>query len=220
MAEFHKKLPHKSAESIGAVYCRYSTRFQDSIGDQVRKIMEDAVRRGIFVPRENVLFDMAVRGYKSQRSGLDQLRELLDGKKVSFVLFFATNRLFRKLHRTLEFVEEKVVEQGMNAIFVQSGVDTQDTERWRMLLTFHSMMDEFVVGMYAGNIRAAHEGLLEKQLVFGTISYGYNGEPIEGEKTRRGRPRRRLIIDPDTHVVVRQIFKWYVTDRLSINNII
>jgi hypothetical protein len=112
MAEFHKKLPRHSAESVGAVYCRYSTRFQDSIGDQVRKIMEDAVRRGIFVPREYVLFDMAIRGYKSKRSGLDQLRELLSGKKVSFVLFFATNRLFRKLHRTLEFVEEKIVDEG------------------------------------------------------------------------------------------------------------
>jgi len=81
------------------------------------------------------------------------------------------------------------------------------------------MMDEFVVGTYADNIRAAHEGLLEKRLVFGTISYGYTGEPIDGETTRRGRPRRRLIIDPVTSTVVGQIFVWYVVDRLAIDEI-
>ena len=220
VAQFHDKLSRQAANGIGAIYCRYSTRFQDSIGDQVRKIMEEAVRLGIFVPRENILFDLAVRGYKSQRAGLDQLRQLLRQKKVSVVMFFATNRLFRKVHRTLEFVEEEVVERGIDAIFVKSGVDTRDKDRWRMLLTFHSMMDEFVVGMYADNIRAAHEGLMEKRLVFGTISYGYGGEPIDGETTRRGRPRRKLIIDECSSAVVRQVFDWYVVERLTIDEII
>lgn len=220
VAEFHDRLPRQLAKAIGAVYCRYSTRFQDSIADQVRTILEEAVRRGIFVPLEYIFFDLAVRGYKSQRAGLDQLRQVLRSGTVSVVMFFATNRLFRKVHRTLEFVEEQLVEKGVDAIFVKSGVDTSDANRWRMLLTFHSMMDEFVVGMYADNIRAAHEGLLEKRLAFGTISYGYTGEPIEGQFTRRGRPRRRLAVDPVTSVVVAQIFVWYVVERRKINDII
>lgn len=76
VAAFHAKMPRKRAAAVGAIYCRYSTRHQDSIVDQVRKILEDAVRRKVFIPREHVFFDLAVRGYKSQRAGLDHVRSL------------------------------------------------------------------------------------------------------------------------------------------------
>jgi site-specific DNA recombinase len=74
--------------------------------------------------------------------------------------------------------------------------------------------------MYVENIRAAHQGLLDKRIVFGTLSYGYGGEPIEGAFTKRGRPRRRIVIDPVTAEIVRRIFSWYVDERLSINEIV
>ena len=45
--------------------------------------------------------------------------------------------------------------------------------------------------VYAENVRAAHEGLLEKRLVFGTISFGYTGEPIPRTATPRGLRRQR-----------------------------
>ena len=76
VAAFHAMMPRTSATVVGAIYCRYSTRHQDSIVDQVRKILEDAVRRKVFIPREHVFFDLAVRGYKSQRAGLDHVRSL------------------------------------------------------------------------------------------------------------------------------------------------
>ncbi|HBO43084.1 MAG TPA: hypothetical protein DD670_03950, partial [Planctomycetaceae bacterium] len=220
VADFQARLPDSDGKPIGAVYCRYSTVHQDSIADQVRSILKDAERQGIFVPRKNVFYDMAVRGYKQERNGLNNLRECLKAGRVSVVMFFATNRLFRKMHRSLQFVEEEIVEAGLRAVFVKSGVDTQDKERWRMLLAFHSMMDEFVVGMYAENIRSAHEGLFAKQLVFGTISYGYRGEAIAGQTTRRGRPRKKLTIDPVTSMIVNRIFTWFCADRISINEII
>ncbi|MCC6127305.1 MAG: hypothetical protein IT426_20270 [Pirellulales bacterium] len=59
-AEFHAKLPRAEAEATGAVYARYSTRLQDSVADQVRGILEDALRMKIFVPREMIFFDLAV----------------------------------------------------------------------------------------------------------------------------------------------------------------
>jgi hypothetical protein len=82
------------------------------------------------------------------------------------------------------------------------------------------MMDQFVVSMYADNVRAAHEGLLEKRLVFGTISFGYKGEPIEGQFTKRKRPRSLLAIDPEAAPWVVRIFKWYVEDRLPVEQIV
>lgn len=74
--------------------------------------------------------------------------------------------------------------------------------------------------MYADNIRASHEGLLEKKHVFGTLSFGYRGEPIEGVTTARGRARCLIVLDDATARVVRQVFQWYVNQKLSIEEII
>jgi len=217
IAEFHALLPREQAEAIGAIYARYSTRYQDSIADQVRGILQDAVCRRIFVPRDYIFFDLAVRGCKSQRQGLDQVRALLSNKTVNVFMLFATNRLFRKMYRSLEFVDKVVKEWGIRCIFVKSGVDTADKKRWEMLLQVHAMIDQFVVTVYADNVRAAHEGLFEKRLVFGTISFGYTGQPIEGQFTKRKRPRCRLVVDPETAKWVIAIFKWYVEEGISMD---
>jgi hypothetical protein len=82
------------------------------------------------------------------------------------------------------------------------------------------MMDEFTGSMYADNVRAAHQGLFEKLLVFGTITFGYKGEPIEGQFTKRRRPRCLLVIDPETARWVVHIFTWYVVDRVSVHEIV
>jgi DNA invertase Pin-like site-specific DNA recombinase len=218
-AEYHARLPREKARQTGAAYARYSSRFQHSIADQVRGLFEAAVQRGVFIPREHVYFDLAVRGCKEERPGLDGLRALLGRGGLDVLLIFTTNRLFRKTYKALQFVEEEVVERGIRCLFVKSGVDSADTQRWRMLLQIHAMTDEFIVGMYAENIRAAHEGLFDRRLVCGTLSYGYAGEPIAGEFTRLKRPRCRLVIDPVTAGWVRQVFNWFVTDLLPLDEI-
>jgi hypothetical protein len=219
-AEFHARLPRERARAVGAAYARYSSRFQDSILDQVRSIFEDALRKGVFIPAEHVFFDLAVRGCKSDREGLNALRDCLGRRAAAVAFFFATNRLFRKVYRSLQFVEEQLVEKGVRAVFVKSGVDTAEGKRWRGLLNMHAMMDEFVVGMTADHVRAAHEGLLEKRLVFGTISFGYAGAPLEGQTTRRGRPRMALAVDPVAGPWVERVFEWYVVERLPVSAIV
>lgn len=220
VAEFRTLLPRDQAEAVGAAYARYSSRFQDSVADQVRAILADAVRKRVFVPLDQVYFDLAVRGFKSDREGLNALRACLDRKAAAVAFFFATNRLFRKTYKSLQFVEEQVVERGIRAVFVKSGVDTADAHRWRQMLIRCASHDEYVVGMNVENIRAAHEGLLGKRLVFGTVSFGYTGDPIPGAVTRRGRPQRRLTIDPVAGPWVRTIYRWYAADRVPLIEIV
>ena len=62
-------------------------------------------------------------GFKNDREGLNALRDCLDREAARVVFFFATNRLFRKTYRSLAFVEEQVVDRGLRAVFVRSGVD-------------------------------------------------------------------------------------------------
>jgi hypothetical protein len=111
-----------------------------------------------------VFFDLAVRGCKSDRAGLNGLCECLLRRAATVAFFFATNRLFRKAYRALQFVEERVIE----------------------------------VGAAADHVRAAHEGPLERRLVFGTVSFGYTGRSVPGQNARRGRPRTdRLLVQAD-----------------------
>jgi hypothetical protein len=219
-AEFHDRLPRGKARSIGVIYARYSSRFQHSIADQVRSLYEAALKQASFVPRDFVYYDLAVRGYKEQRPGLNGLRARLIAGGIDLLLVFTTNRLFRKTYKALQFVEEEVVERGIRCLFIKSGVDTADADRWRMLLQVHAMTDEFVVGMYADNVRAAHEGLFERGMVCGTVCFGYTAQPIPGEFTKRKRPRCRVVTDPDARPWVEQIYSWYVLDRVSIGEIV
>ena len=219
-AEYLNKFPRDKATATGIVYARFSTRFQDSIADQVRSILEDALHQNILVPRDLIFYDMAVRGFKKNRAGLEQVEAALRKKRASVLLLFSTSRLFRKQYRTLEFVDRIHKGLGIRCVFVKSGVDTNDKNRWETILATQAMIDQFVVAMNIANVQAAHEGLLAKQLVFGTLSFGYIGVPIEGSLTKLGRPRRRIEVDPVTSEFVRNIFRWYVEEELSINQIV
>ena len=79
---YYEIMNRKDAESIGALYARYSSRFQDSIAYQVRTIFEEAVRKKVFIPRENVFFDIAIRGWKDRRPGLLALREKIEAGQI------------------------------------------------------------------------------------------------------------------------------------------
>jgi hypothetical protein len=64
VADMHAQLPRHRTSYIGVAYARYSTEFQHSVSDQIRGILEFAVKNRILVPREHVHFDLATRGCK------------------------------------------------------------------------------------------------------------------------------------------------------------
>ena len=217
--EYHEKLSRRDAKGIGSIYARYSSRFQDSIADQVRTLFEAAFKLGIFIPREHVYFDMAVRGWKDRRPGLTALRQAIKQKAFNVFLVFTTSRLFRRTYKALQFVEEELVERGIRGVFVKSHLDTADGDNWRTTFQLFATMDEAMVRMYADHVRAAHEGLFLRGMVFGSLPLGYTGEVVPGEFTKRKLPRRRIIIDPETGPWIERIFRWFAEDRLSLDEI-
>ena len=220
VADYHAKLPRSKSEAIGAIYARYSSRFQDSIVDQVRELLERALAEGIFVPRENIFYDLAVRGWKDSRPGLNRLRQAIDEKRFKTLLMFSTSRLYRRNYKAMQFVEENLVERGIRVIFVSSNLDTDDGQNWRVMLQIFGTMDEAQVRMLAAVVRSAHEGLLRNCMVCMTIPFGCTGEDIEGELTKLKRPRQRMIIDFETAVWAIRIFRWYLVDGMSIDAIV
>ncbi len=219
VAEYHARLPQGEAQSIGAIYARYSSRYQDSIGDQVRTVFEAAYQLGIFIPREHVYFDMAVRGYQHRRPGLTALRETIRAKKINVVLVFTTSRLFRRAYMAQQFVEEELVERGIRAVFVKSGIDTADGDNWRIMFQMLAAMDEAMVRMYGSHIRAAHEGLFIRGMVCTSLPLGFAGEEVPGEVTRRKRPRRRIVVDSEAALWIVKIFEWYVLEGKNMDAI-
>jgi len=220
VAEFQAQLPRSEASQSGGIYARYSTQFQDSIADQVRSLLEFAVRNQIFVPREFIFIDLAEKGGKERRPGLTLLRSALAEKRFKVLLVFATSRLFRKSYKSVKLVEEEIVERGLRCIFVKSGIDTCDKDRWRLHLQMLAAMDEAYSTIYSENIRAALVGLASQKFVHGTLAVGYRGEPVPGQLTKRRRPRCVVVIDEAAAKYVRQVFEWFAVDLLPIDEIV
>ncbi|MCE9532801.1 MAG: recombinase family protein [Planctomycetes bacterium] len=220
VAEMHASLPRHRAKSVGVAYARYSTEFQHSIGDQIRGIFESAIKLGIFIPREHIFYDLAVPGCKERRPGLDQVRAVLARNAARVLLVFTTNRLFRKNYKCMKFVEEEIVGKGLRCIFVRTGIDTDESDRWRLPLQMHAIVDEMTSTMYAENIRAAHEGLFINGYVVSTLPFGFTGKDVPGQLTKRQRVRQLIVIDENLAVWVRQIFQWFVEDRLPMARIL
>lgn len=219
VAEFHARLPREQSQAIGGIYARYSSRFQDSIADQVRSLFEGALERKIFIPRENVFFDLAIRGGKDRRPGLNALRQAIEEKRFGVFLVFTTSRLFRRAYRAMQFAEEELVERGIRGIFLKSRLDTADGDNWRTMFQILATMDEAMVRMCGAHVQASHEGLFIRCLVWGSLCLGYTGEEIPGEFTRRKLPRRKIIIDAIAREWIEKIYRWYVDEGMSRNEI-
>ncbi len=203
----------------GAIYARFSTKYQHSIDDQVRKCQEWAEQQGITVKPEHIFVDEGVTGRSSRRTGLHGLRQVLDRGEVDVLIALATNRLFRKAYKAAQFVEEEIVDRGKRAVFIDTNIDTADEGRWRHYFQMHAMMDEFTATSTVGHIRASQEGLFLQKRVFGTLTYGYMGEEIPGQTNRKGGTARRIVTDPVAAEWVRKAFRWFVEDRVSIQKI-
>ena len=209
----NRRTPRRAARKKrrGCVYARFSTRFQHSIDDQVRKCRDWAAANNVEVSDRHVFADAAVSGKTHKRHAFRAMLDALERDEVEVVITFATNRLFRKLYRSLQFVEEEVVDRGKRCVFVAQNIDTAQ-DFWRQLLSTFATHDKMMVQALAGQVRAAHEGLLLKEWVWGTIPFGYTQIAVEGQNTRLGKPRTTPRIDDKLKGHVLQAFRWFTDE--------
>ncbi|AMV40937.1 recombinase family protein [Planctomyces sp. SH-PL62] len=218
----HRRTPQEQCGQVGAIYARYSTKAQGSVGDQVRSVLEAAARLKIHVPREFVFYDEAVSGSRNRRPGLDRLRATLARRgAVQAVLVFATNRLGRTAYHAMQIVHEEMVGRDIRCVFTSNNIDTADGHTWQLLLQAYSMVDQMVVASAAAHIHAAHEAMFDQGLVHGAVTYGYRGREVgEGRGVRKGRPLREYEIDPEAAPWILRAFEWYAREGLSIGEVV
>ncbi len=218
--ETGRRRPAGRRKLRGCVYARFSTKFQHSLEDQTRACLDWAKKNDVEVDIQKHIFtDAAVSGKKRQRAGLEAMLNALDADEIDVVITLSTNRLHRKIHLALKFVEEEIIEKKRRCVFVLQNIDTANTESWKQLVFVFAMVDEVQVTNSAGHIRAAHVGLLLSDCVHGSVPYGYTGIDVDGPRTKRGKPRQKLAIEPSAAEAVKRIFNWFIEEGLDYHEI-
>jgi len=100
---------------------------QHSIDSQIRENTQKAVTKRCYAAPEYICVDIQT-GRKSNRDGLNRMRQLLEQKVIEVLLVYKVSRLFRSAHQGFAFLQEHVVEKGLRAVSVSQGIDTDNKE--------------------------------------------------------------------------------------------
>ena len=101
MAEAHGRLPRHLAKVVGAIYVRFSTWIQDMPKTKCALTYSNLLLQWNFVPRRRYVdFDLGVEATRANGMGSIDFATFCAGEGEGCVVF-ATNRIFRKVYRTL-----------------------------------------------------------------------------------------------------------------------
>ena len=195
----------ENAFDVGGDYARYSTKMQKSTEDQVREDVQWAAKNRIYVPPEYISVDEGVKGMRIRRDGLNRVKAILRAGLISVLLIYKASRLFRQAGKGYQFINEEVVEEGLRAVIVSQGIDTEDRKTWKMQLQVHGIMDEMLLDAIADHVRTGLEGLFLKNWTTGAIGVGYRRKVIPNAPlTNRERPRTMPEVDPEAADLIRE----------------
>ena len=190
---------------VGTIYSRFSTKLQHSTDDQVRECIVWAARNGIYVPPELISVDEGVKGKRLQRVGLNRTKRILSDRLAGVLLVFKASRLFRQAGKGYQFINEEVVEEGLRAVSVSQGIDTNDKKTWKLQLQIHGLLDDLLLDAIADHVRSGLTGLHLNDWTTGAIGVGYRRKEIpNAPATNRGMTRTMPEVDPESAAMIRE----------------
>ena len=63
-----------------------------------------------------------------ERAGLDRTKSILNQQLAKVLLVYKASRLFRQAGKGYQFINEEVVEEGLRAVSVSQGIDTERSQ--------------------------------------------------------------------------------------------
>lgn len=198
-----------------ALYARVSSdkQAQDgTIESQLSSIREYATANGYSIEEDLIFADNGISGTTLVRPALDRLRDKAAAGEIQQILVLCPDRLARKYTHQLILVEE-FRKLGVEIQFANRAI-TQTPED-QLLFQIQGVISEYEREKIVERHRRGklHKAKAGKVCVLSGAPYGY-------VYIRAGdREDARYEIHPDEAEVVRQVFRWFTYEKLSIGEI-
>lgn len=201
-------------ERFNLIYARYSTDDTDSFS------IDSQVKRGIdYMARHNIRMDESYTfadeytGTEFSRPEFDKVKRLLEQKRVDNIIVFKVNRISRKDHHALLFLEDYVWKHGAKLHIVEWGRTVENSKTDRMQYGIEAMFGTFewrdIKDRTArGRREKAEQGIY---LGMGFTPYGY-------AKIGTKRNTKLLVVEEEAEII-RMIFHLYVEKRATVPSI-
>ena len=198
--------------TTAAIYARVSSarqREEATIASQTEALRQAAEQWGLDVPAEWVFEDGGYSGATLVRPGLERLRDLAAKVPVDVVLCYSPDRLARRYAYQALLIDE-FARAGSEVRFVNG--PRGDRPEDELLVQFQGMIAEYERAQIAERTRRgkAHRARAGVINVLGGAPYGYR------YIRRNDTAEARYEIIEDEAVVVRELFRRYINDQVSI----
>ncbi len=148
----------------------------------------------------NIYSDSGVTGTSFERPGWNQMLEDIQARKIDCILVKDLSRIGRNYIETGTYLEQIFPSLGVRIISVSENYDSNNSSNYMLTNALTNLMNEFYARDIAKKTSAAKHALQKQGFcITGTPPYGYIKSDVE---------RRRLVIDPETGCIVKQIFAW------------
>jgi len=199
-----------------AIYARVSSDKQkndQTIASQTAALKEYASSLGLVVPDDWIFEDDGISGATLIRPALERLRDLAAQVHIDVLLCYSPDRLARRYAYQALLIEE-LTRIGTEVRFLKGA--KAETPEDELLLQFQGMIAEYERAQIAertrrGKAHRAKEGLVN---VLSNAPYGYRYI----RKTQDSQARYEIVESQAS--VVRQIFKRYAEENLSIRALV
>ena len=189
------------------IYCRLSIEDKDkAVSDDSASIQnQKAMLRDYCLERGWEIYDIYVddgfSGIDRTRPAFCRLLRDCEQGKIDIVLCKDQSRFARDTVIIEQYLNDRFLEWGIRFIGVADNADT-DSESYGTMRLFTSAYNEMYVKDISAKIRRTLSYKREQGQFIGSFApYGYMIDPAD---------KHRLIIDPETAPVVRQIFALYL----------
>lgn len=201
--------------NTGAIYARVSSERQkeeQTIQSQTKALLDYAQREGYVVPQEWVFEDEGYSGSNLVRPGLERIRDLAAEGQLETILVYSPDRLSRKYAYQVLLLEE-LSRHGTEVIFLKSV--RGNTPEERLLVQFQGMIAEYERAQIIERSRRGkrHRAQCGTISVLSGAPYGYRYV-----KKTDSSCAYYEVIEQEAEVV-RDIFRYYTQEGLSINAI-
>jgi len=197
-----------------AVYARVSTQNQEkenTVQSQLHSVREYALAEGGRIFEHNFFIDEGYSGSNLVRPGLDRLRDKVTAEEYDFVLVHDPDRLARNYVYQMLLLEE-FEKSGSEIIFIRRPIGKTPDEQ--LLLQMQGVIAEYErMKICERTRRGRMHRMRNGELVTGRHTYGYKYISKTSDT-----PACYEIISEEAEVV-RNIFKWYTTEKISIRQV-